>query len=500
MINLKQSIKAGAKYAGEAIDAAASAIAPRWAEKRISSRRRITNSTGYDGASRRSRMRKWRGMPEGANTQLSRSSQILRDRSRDLCGNTWAGSRAKSVVQNHVVGSGIIPTPRGDGTESISDLLEDVCSPTYTGFDVRGSKSLYGIQSLSVGTMFEAGDAIVVAHWRSPSEMRRHGLALPLQLRVLEPEHLDHLKHGPLDNGNYALRGIEFDPQDRPVAYHLFREHPKDIRYWQHHESVRVPAWQVAHLFWEWRPGQVHGLPWPTPVMVKIRDQADYEDAHLVRQKIAAAFSVFIHQMDGLSDNIDDPLPEKVEPGIIEYLRPGEDVSFAKPPGVEGLRDFSEISARQVAAGVDLTYESLTTDYSKVNFTSARMGWLEMSKSVRKWQTHIAMPKLCAKIEFWLRMAAASIGVDPGQRRWKHTPPKAEMIDPVRETNAATSRIRAGLSSRQDEIRRLGGRAEEVDREIAEDNARIDELGIVLDSDPRQTTQAGNPSNFGDTA
>ena len=45
--------------------------------------------------------------------------------------------------------------------------------------------------------------------------------------------------------------------------------------------------------------------------------------------------------------------------------------------------------------------------------------------------------------------------------------------------------IRAGLSSRSEAISAYGYDAEDVDREIAADNARADELGLVFDSDPR---------------
>ena len=45
--------------------------------------------------------------------------------------------------------------------------------------------------------------------------------------------------------------------------------------------------------------------------------------------------------------------------------------------------------------------------------------------------------------------------------------------------------IRAGLSSRSEAISAYGYDAEDVDREIAADNARADDLGLVFDSDPR---------------
>ena len=492
-MGIRETIKDVAHKTGATIDDVAAGLVPYWGHARKIARRKV--SARFDGSSRRNRLKLWRGMTRGPNSEIDVAVKTLRDRSRDLCANHWAGSRAKTVVKNHVVGAGITPTPRGSGTENIAAILEDLTHPTYTGFDVRGSKSLFAIYALAVGTMFQDGDAFVVAHFRSAAEMRQMGLDVPLQLRVLESDHLDTLKTGPLEGGHYVTRGIEFDRYDRPVAYWLYPEHPKDL-VWSHNiSSVRVPAENVAHLFDEMRPGQVSGIPWPSSVMVKMRDSADYEDAHLVRQKIAALFSMFIHQPDGLymeNDGSDgDLLPEKMEPGTVEYLRPGEDVTFAAPPGVEGFRDFSEITARQIAAGCDLTYEALTTDYSQVNFTSARMGWLEMAKSVERWQKTIVLPKLCGKVEMWLRMAVASMGIDPGGRRWKHVPPRPEMIDPVRETSAMKERVRSGFSSRREEVARRGGNVEEVDREIAEDNERAEELGIVLDSNPGQTTGAG---------
>jgi len=63
--------------------------------------------------------------------------------------------------------------------------------------------------------------------------------------------------------------------------------------------------------------------------------------------------------------------------------------------------------------------------------------------------------------------------------------------------------MRAGLLSRSEAISSFGYDAEDVDREIAADNARADALGLVFESDPRHdlgTAQAtpvspDNPEN-----
>jgi capsid protein len=67
-----------------------------------------------------------------------------------------------------------------------------------------------------------------------------------------------------------------------------------------------------------------------------------------------------------------------------------------------------------------------------------------------------------------------------------------EYVNPVDDRIAEQMDIRNGLDSRQAIIARRRGRdAEEVDKEIAEDNKRADSLRLVLDSDPRQTAQSG---------
>ena len=51
--------------------------------------------------------------------------------------------------------------------------------------------------------------------------------------------------------------------------------------------------------------------------------------------------------------------------------------------------------------------------------------------------------------------------------------------------------IRAGLMSRSEAISAFGYDAEDVDREIAADNQRADDLGLIFDSDPRRTSKDG---------
>ena len=76
------------------------------------------------------------------------------------------------------------------------------------------------------------------------------------------------------------------------------------------------------------------------------------------------------------------------------------------------------------------------------------------------------------------------------------------LFTPEKDVKAEILAIRAGLKSRGMTINETGMDEEEVDRQIARDNDRADELGLVLDSDPRKTTPkgllAGGPENGGE--
>jgi len=75
------------------------------------------------------------------------------------------------------------------------------------------------------------------------------------------------------------------------------------------------------------------------------------------------------------------------------------------------------------------------------------------------------------------------------QAKW--IPQGWQWVDPEKEFKAMLLAIRAGLMSRSEAISGFGYDAEDMDREIAADNARADALGLVFDSDPRLTAKTG---------
>lgn len=71
------------------------------------------------------------------------------------------------------------------------------------------------------------------------------------------------------------------------------------------------------------------------------------------------------------------------------------------------------------------------------------------------------------------------------------TPPKKEILDPAAEIPAIIKEIRAGLNSFQGACRERGIDPRALLKQIKEDADLFDEYGLVLDIDPRRTTNSG---------
>ncbi len=332
---------------------------------------------------------------------------------------------------------------------------------------------------------------LIRRRWRRPSDR----LPVPAQFQVLEGDYLDESKDGPTSGGGYIIQGVEFDSIGRRRAYWLFREHPGGRRFAG--QSRSVPARDIAHIYRVDRPGQVRGIPWAAPIMLAHADFADYEEAHLMRQKIAACFAAFVTEPanTGLPttarEEDDGSIVDSVEPGMVERLPHGSEITFGDPPGVEGYGEYSSVSLHKIAMGWGVSYESLTGDLRGVSFSSGKMGRLEFQRNIDGWRSLMMVPRCCDPLTRWWLEAVALTGVDVSGVTVGHVAPSHSMIDPTREWPATRAAIRSGQKTLFQVIRESGRDPMEHLKEIAEGQAALDQLGIVLDSDPRWRTNAG---------
>lgn len=473
-------------------------VAPDWGQRRIQARAAVQLlARHYEAAQGGRRTDGWRRSSTDANVANGPALGKLRDLSRDLRRNNGWAKRGIQAIVNNTVGWGIMPKPAAAPNRRRSEqalALWNAWANT-TACDFDGRLNFYGLQRLAMETIAEAGEVLLLRQPAASSD----GLAIPMRVHVLEPDYLDTSRNGLVGpGGGPIIDGIECDKQGRRVAYWLFTSHPGGQRLMTtRFESVRTPAERVLHIYRVDRPGQMRGVPWLASAITRLKDLDDFEDAELMQQKVAACFGAFVTDMEGTSSGLgatgsdsQGQQIETLEPGHIEYLEPGKTVTFATPPRVQDT-SFTERALRRIAVSLGVTYEDLTGDYSKVNFSSARMARLAHWQNVHEWREHMLIPQLCNGVWCWAMELAGGMQGWPAEPFSDWAAPPMPILEPDKEGLAYQRLLRIGAITWPQMIRELGQDPVAQLAEITLFNADCDKAGVVFDSDPRKTTAAG---------
>ncbi|MBL3596215.1 phage portal protein [Rhodovulum sulfidophilum] len=454
------------------LDRAILSLAPQAGLARIQARARAQVLMNYDAASKGRRTYGWKA-PATAADAAGASRAQLRQLSRDMIRNRSLAARGQAVVTGNVVGTGIMPSVRmegdADGTAAMELIRAHLLSPAI---DVYGVHALPGLQWQVMNAVFSDGEVLV--RRRARNLAFEPGLGLPFQIQVMEADHLDTTitSHG----RNEVIEGIEYGPTGRAEAYHVFEQHPGATHRITagRFRSTRVPARQILHVRRTERPGQMRGIPWLAPVMMTVGELSDYQEAQILKQRIASLLAFFVEaSADG--EVYAGAEIERLEPGAVIGLKEGQKVTPSEPPPLDGYAEFMREGVRAIATGLGLTYESFG-DLTGVNFSSGRMGRIEMDRFIQVWQQQIMIGQFCGGVGRWTleawQVAGASAGLPPAPRALEWTAPRRPMIDPGKEIDAAVKEIGAGLNSRQRKQREMGLDPDVIARERAEDAAR----------------------------
>jgi lambda family phage portal protein len=475
---------------------------------------RSSTQTPYQTAGQGRRAQGWYAPSSGPNDAVISGLATMRQRARAAVRNDGLAKGALGRLVTNIIGTGIKPQSMAP-TEALRTEVQNLWARWADESDADGLLDFYGQQALAVRSCLESGEMFVRLRPRLLSD----GLTVPLQLQLLESEQCAETFTTTADNGNVVRAGIEFDQLGRRVAYWMWKAHPGDSvqQFMTVQQRVPVPADLVVHMYDPCRPGQLRGTTFLAQTLVTLKDRNELMDAALLRQKLANLITGFLKRPAGAGgDLVLDPLTGQpiqtdatglpmvaFEPGTFQELGPGEDVAFSNPPGVDqSFETFGRQLLMDVAVGVEIPYEVLTGDLSRINDRTARMMLNEFRRGIQRWQAHVIAQQLNRRVwEAWWDRAllAGALTVPPtdyAARPWYYravqwTPQRFAYINPVQDVQARREEIRAGLTSRRRMVSELGDDIEVVDKEIAADNARADALGLIFDSDPRQIGSNG---------
>jgi capsid protein len=430
-------------------------IFPGWALKRSISRMGLEHARSYDAAKVGRRTSGWTANGGSANAELAEGLGRIRNRARDTIRNNEYAKRAVGVYGSNVVGYGISIVP-----VSKSEQASWAAWSNSLDCDADNTSNLAGLIKLAVTERFGAGEVLIRRRWRKASD----GYAVPLQIQVLEADHLDEQKNGPLSNGNHCILGKEYDQLGTCVAYWLFPEHPGEVSGWRGKSlaSKRVPASEIIHYY-----------------------KRDWHDAELVRKKMEACVMAIIS-----SDKPDKALGlassngvEKMRPGLIARIGNSEQVTFNNPSPSGAGGEFSRFELHALAVGSGITYAQLTGDMSQANFASNRMGLIEFRALIEQEQWLHLVPQVLQPIRKWWREAAALANVQLGdQGADAYTMPAKPQVDPLKDAMTAKETIRGGGMTLSEWLREKGTTLDAYIAERQAELAKLKEADLVLDT------------------
>lgn len=467
----------------------------------------------YAGAKVDRLMDGWIAGSTSADSEIFASLRTLRNRARALERDNDYAKQVVRLFKNNVVGQGIrmqaqVKMRRGGKMDDdTNDKLEaafarwcrkETCSTS-------GRYSFTEIQQLVAASLPTSGEIML-------RKVRRAfgGGRAPFALEAIEADQVvDNYNVARTTNGNAIKMGVELDEWARPIAYWMYPRHPGDYQFaggpTPTNRYLRVPAEDIIHLYVKSdRPVMTRGVPGFHTALRRLNNMGGYEEAEIVAARASACIMGFIESAD------EDPLAvdgvengERVtdmSAGEIRELSPGEKFQGFTPnrPNT-GMEPFMRFMLRGMAAGVGVSYESVSRDYSQSNYSSSRLALQDDRDNWRVLQDWL-IADLCQHVyEEWLD--AAVLAGDVALPTYESNPePYRDVlwmprgwgyIDPLKEVLADKAAVRSGFTSLSKVAADRGQDYEDILRQRKREVDLTEELKLVLETDAAMVNDKG---------
>lgn len=463
-------------------------------------RRVLEKLSAYRGAEAGRLTSDWTTTAGSADSDLQADLGELRNRSRDLVRNDGLAAGAIQAFVDNVVGRGIVPQSQVNAdalgiteeqAEEFQDAAEGVWRRWCRTADSSDRVDFNGLQSLALSSTLTNGDCFTI-----PLMVSEPHRPYMLAVDVIEADRVET----PTGRWNDdTLRfGVELGDRGQPVAYHVKKTHPGDswsgrpddfVRYTT--RNPRTGRRNVLHHFRPLRPGQTRGVPILAPVLREFHDRRAYLESERIAARAAACIAMVITSLDpeaARNTNLfKDGLTEELEPGVMQYLAPGEDMKAFDPSRPNsGLAAYLETQDRTIAIGTGLSYGTLTRNYSRSNFSNTRaeiMADRRVFRCMQQWWAwsfcHPYWEMLLE--EAWLRGELPHTDLDFMERihlwgRADWIPDGWDWLDPLKDIQAAREGIEIGVESRTRVIKQRGGDPLEVFRDLEREKEFVDAI------------------------
>lgn len=510
----------------------------------------------YEGASRLSReLAAYNPAIRSADQDLRTGKRLADVRSRDLGRNDAKIQGGATIRKDNVVGSYFMlnakpnskrlfgkedDTWESEFQEEVEELFAADAESFDAYLDAAGRNTMTGLTRMAVDQHTHYGEVLASVEWK-----RRPGRPCNTAIQMIDTDRLCSPNNTVDPN---IVMGVELDPiYSEPVAYHFRQDHPSEWRTPKSGIWKRVPArlrWgrkQMIHIFEQLRPGQTRGIGVMVAAIPDMKMSKQFRQLVLQNAILNATYAATIESelpAEAIFARLggSDFSPADVEKAMhgfitghystmgnlmggsrnlqidgvkIPHLPPGTKLNLhgAGDGGPLGT-DFEVALDRVQAAALGISYEQFSRDFTKTNYSGFKGAMSETYKAMVSVKRMVADNFASTIYRLWLEEmlnAGQITSIKRNMPSW-YDGRNAEFysscdwvgasrgqVDELKETQAAILRINNGLSTREQELARLGQDWRKVLRQMKREGELAEFYNVL--QQPTDTTNQENAAN-----
>lgn len=526
----------------------------------------------YDGAARFDKqLADWSPPLQSADLDILPDKEILDARSRDAARNDAYLQGGATMHKDSIVGAMYFLNAKPNIAvlgydEAWAEEFQQEVEAKFTLWgeslhnwvDAARTNNFTAMIRLGVGVYCGGGEMLATVEW-----LRDTGREFSTAIQMVDCDRLATPYE--FQNDSMVRAGIRRNQFGAPQTYYIKTRHKTDYGMWYGDPTnfKAVDAYkpwgrqQVVYIREQMRVDQTRAIADIVAGLKEIAITRKFRDVTLQNAVVNAMYAASIESelppqavyeqlgggnigeaitdyatsfLAGIDQYVGSARHMKIDGVKIPHLYPGTKLQLrpAGSPGGVG-QDFEQSLLRYIAVLLGVSYEELSKDYTKTNYSSARAAMLNTWKFMQARKKIVADKFANIIYRLWLEEAinknmlksfpanAAKILYTDGylnmmfdaltQGDWIGA--ARGQIDELKETQAATLRIKYGLSTHEDELSRLGKdwrvvyaqlEREKKERkkrgiELVEDNALNAASGTARESTTDGEAGSGDKSN-----
>lgn len=495
---------------------------------------------GIEGGKRLGReLALWSPPIRSANDELLADKLVIDARSRDASINDPFVAAGNRTHRDLIVGSqfvlsakpNVLALKQSDAwgiefEEEVEAKWSLIANSPHCYLDARRTSTFLDLVRLSVAMDSSGGEVLAGIEWINQS-----GRPIHTAISMIDPDRLSNPRG--VANTPRLHKGVVTDAWGAPQGYWIQNAHPNDItnyvdaNRWEYVKAYK--PWgrpQIIHLFDMDRPEASRGIAKLVSSLKETKMAGKLRDITLQAAVISATYAASIESdlppdqvlaqlgagtlntslagrireyaeetLAAMGEYMSDSRMNYIDGTMIPTFYPGSKLTI-KPIGEPGSvgSDYEASLMRSIAASLDLSYEEFTRDLSQSNYSSikAAFGQTQTHMKPRKKRVADGFANIVYRcvLEEWIETGQLET-VPRSMPRWRdglnaEAYSQASWIgsgqgqlDELKETQAASLRVRYGLSTSEIELGRLGLDWREVFKQQARESALRQKLGLV---------------------